>query len=90
MSENNEPSKLTIHASSPNSTIMAFAKVPKGPRRTTANSSRKLQIRSCGRGLLHQIGGSESLGEHDDTNNSEILLSKHCLQIWGSKRIDRR
>jgi hypothetical protein len=81
MSKNSEPTKLTIHASSPNSTIMAFAKVGNEPRWTTASSSRKLQIRSCGRGLLHQMGGSESFGEHHNTNNSEILLAKHSLQI---------
>jgi hypothetical protein len=79
MSKNSEPAKLTIHASSPNSTIMAFAKVGNGPRWTTANNLRKLQIRSCGRGLLHQMGGKESFGEYHDTNNSEILLAKHSL-----------
>jgi hypothetical protein len=69
MSENSEPAKLTINASSPNSTIMAFAKVGNGHRRTTATNSRKLQIRTCGRGLLHQMGGSESFGEHHGTRN---------------------
>jgi hypothetical protein len=88
MSKNSEPEKSTIHASSPNSTIMAFAKVGNGPRWTTANSSRKLQVRSCGRRLLHKMGGSESFGEHHDTINSEILLAKHSLQIRGSKRTD--
>jgi hypothetical protein len=79
MSKNSEPAEFTIHVNSPNSTIMAFAKVGDGPCRTTANSSRKLQVRSCGHRLLHQIGGSESFGEHHDTNNSEILLAKHSL-----------
>jgi hypothetical protein len=79
MLENSKPTKFPIHASSPNSTIMASAKVGNGPRRTTANSSRKLQIRSSGRGLLHQMGGSKSFGEHHCTDNSEILLAKHCL-----------
>jgi hypothetical protein len=89
MSKNSESSKLTIHASSPNSTIMAFAKVGNGSCWTTPDSSRKLQIRSCGRGLLHQMGGSESFGEYQDTNNSEIFLVKYSLQIQGSKRTDR-
>jgi hypothetical protein len=89
MSKNRESSKLTIHASSPNSTIMAFAKVGNGSCWTTPDSSRKLQIRSCGRGLLHQMGGSESFGEYQDTNNSEIFLVKYSLQIQGSKRTDR-
>jgi hypothetical protein len=36
MSKNSESAKLTIHASSPNSTIMAFAKVENGPHWTIA------------------------------------------------------
>jgi hypothetical protein len=68
--KNNESAKLTIHASSPNSTITALAKVGNGSSWTTTNSSRKLQIRSCGRRLLHQMGGSESIGEYHNTNNS--------------------
>jgi hypothetical protein len=89
MSINSKSAKLTIHASSPNSTIMAFAKVGNGSSWTAANSSRKLQIRSCGRGLVHQMGGSKSTSKHHGTNNPEILLAKHSLQIRGSKRIDR-
>jgi hypothetical protein len=38
MLENSELSKLTIHASSPNSTIVAFAKVGNGPRRNTSTA----------------------------------------------------
>jgi transposase InsO family protein len=52
MSKNSESAKLAIHVSSSNSTIMALAKVGNGPRWTTANSSRKQQIRICGRGLF--------------------------------------
>jgi hypothetical protein len=89
MSKNSESTKLAIHASSPNSTIMAAAKVGNGSSWTAANSSRKLQIRSCCRGLLHQMGGSKSTGEHHGTNDSKILLAKHSLQIWGSKRTSR-
>jgi hypothetical protein len=89
MSKNSEPAEFTNYASSLNSTIMTFAKVGDGPCWTTANSSRKLQVRSCGRRLLHQMGGSESFGEHHGTNNSEIILAKHSLQIRVSKRTDR-
>jgi hypothetical protein len=89
MSKNGESAKPTIHASSPNSSIMAFANVRNGYGRTAANSLRKLQIRSCGRGLLHQMVGSKSTREHHGTNNSEILLAKHNLQIRGSKRTHR-
>jgi hypothetical protein len=87
MSKNNESAKLAIHASSSNSFIRAFAKVGNGSSWTTANSSRKLQIRSCGRGLLHQMGGSESIGEYYSTNNLEILLAKHNLQIGVPKEL---
>jgi hypothetical protein len=89
MSKNSKSTKLVIHASSPNSFVIAFAKVGNGSSWTATNSSRKLQIRSCGRGLLHQMGGSESISEYHSTNNPEILLAKHSLQIQGSKRIDR-
>jgi ribonuclease HI len=41
-----------------------------GSSGTAANSSRKLQIRSYGRGLLHQMGGSKSIGEYHNTNDS--------------------
>jgi hypothetical protein len=88
MSKNRESTKFTIHASSLNSPIMAFAKVRNGSSWVAANISRKLQIHSCGRGLLHQMGGSKSIGEYHGTNDSEILLAKHSLQIWGSKRTD--
>jgi hypothetical protein len=68
---------------------MDFAKVESGSSWTAANNSTKMQIRSCHRGLLHQMGGSESIGEYHNTNNPKILLAKHSLQIWGSKIIDR-
>jgi hypothetical protein len=86
--KNNKSAKLTIHDSSSNSPFMAFAKVGNGPSWTTTNSLRKLQIRSCGHGLLHQMGGSKSTSEHHGTNDPEILLTKHSLQIRGSKRTD--
>jgi hypothetical protein len=44
--KNNESKKLTIHASSSNSVIMAFAKVGNGSGWPIANNLRKLQIRS--------------------------------------------
>jgi hypothetical protein len=71
MLENRESAKLAIHASASNSTILAFAKLRNGSCWTTTNGSRKLQIRSCGCGLLHQMGRSESFGEHQSANNSE-------------------
>jgi hypothetical protein len=46
MSKNSELAKLAIHASSFNSSIMAFAKVGNGSGWPIANNSRKLQIRS--------------------------------------------
>jgi hypothetical protein len=44
MSKNTKSAKLAIHASSPNSSVMAFAKVGNGSSQTAANSSRKLQF----------------------------------------------
>jgi hypothetical protein len=29
------------------------------------------------------VGGSKGIDEYHSTNNSEILLEKHNLQIWG-------
>jgi hypothetical protein len=55
MPKNDESTKSTFHASSPDSTIMAIAKVGNGSSRTITNSSRKLQIRSCRRGLFHEV-----------------------------------
>jgi hypothetical protein len=49
-----------------------------GPLPTTQGNCK---IRSCGCGLFHQMGGSKSTGEHHDTNDPEILLAKHSLQI---------
>jgi hypothetical protein len=68
---------------------MAFAMVGNGSNWNATNSSSKLKIRSCDHGLLHQMGGSESIGEYHGTNNPKILLAKHNLQIRGSKRTDR-
>jgi hypothetical protein len=81
MPENGESAKSTFHASSPDSTIMATAKVGNGSSRTIANSSRKLQIHNCCYGLLHEVGRSKTTREHQGTNNSEVLLAKHNLQI---------
>jgi hypothetical protein len=61
MSKNSESTKLVIHASSTSSPVMALAKVRNGSSWIAANSSRKLQIRSCRRGLLHQMGGAKAL-----------------------------
>jgi hypothetical protein len=89
MPKNNKSAKLTIHASSPNSSVMAFAKVGNGSSWTAANSSRNFQIRSCGRGLLHQMGGSESIGEYHDTNNPKNFLAKHReLTVDNGKQFD--
>jgi hypothetical protein len=46
MPENSESTKLAIHASLSNSTIMASAKVGNGLGRPIADSSRKLQVRN--------------------------------------------
>jgi hypothetical protein len=62
--------KTYFHASSSNSTIMAFAKVGNGSSWTTANSSRKLQIRSCHYGLFHEMGGSKR-GHRDSSPSTE-------------------
>jgi hypothetical protein len=88
MPENGESTKSTLHASSPHSTIMAIAKVGNGSSRTIANGSRKLQIRICCCGLLHEVGISKTTREHQGTNNSEVLLAEHNLQIWSSERTD--
>jgi hypothetical protein len=88
MPENGESAKPTFHASSLNSTIMALAKVGKGSSWTITNSSRKLQIRSGRCGLFHKMGRSKTIREHQGTNNLEVLLAKHNLQIWSSERTD--
>jgi hypothetical protein len=89
MLENGESTESTFHASSPHSTIMTIAKVGNGPSLTTANSSRKLQIRnSCRCGLFHEVGRSETTREHQSPNNLEVLLAEHNLQIWSSQRTD--
>jgi hypothetical protein len=89
MSENGESTKPTFNVNPSNSTIMALAKVGNGFSWTTTSSSRKLQIRSCRCGLFHEIGGSKTTREHQGTNDPEVLLEKHNMQIWSSKRTDR-
>jgi hypothetical protein len=84
MPENGEPTKSTFHASSLDPTIMATVKVGNGSSQTTAKGSRKLPIRSCCRGLFHEVGRSKTTREHQSTNNSEVLLVEHNLQIWSS------
>jgi hypothetical protein len=88
MSENGESTKFTFHASSLDPTIMATAKVEIGSSRTIANGSRKLPIRSCCCGLFHEVGRSKATREHQSSNNSEVLLAEHNLQIWSSQRTD--
>jgi hypothetical protein len=88
MPKNGESAKLTFHASSSNSTIMALAEVGNGSSRTTTNSSRKLQICSYRGGLFHEMGRSKTTCEHQSTNNLEVLLAKHNLQIWSSEGVD--
>jgi hypothetical protein len=89
MSKNNKSAKLAIHASSLNFSVMAFAKVGNGSSWTATNSSRKFQIRSCGHGLLHQMGGSKSIGKYHDTNNPKNFLAKHReLTVDNGKQFD--
>jgi hypothetical protein len=83
--QQNLPS-MPVHLIPPSWPLQRWGMDLVGP---TANSSRKLQICSCGRGRLHQMGRSESFGEYHSTNNSEILLAEHSLQIRGSKRTNR-
>jgi transposase InsO family protein len=33
------------------------------------------------------VGGGKSVGEYQSTNNPEILLADHNLQIWGTKEL---
>jgi hypothetical protein len=88
MPENGKSTKFTLYASSPNSTIVALAKVGNGSSRTITNSPRKLQIRSCRYGLLHEVGRSKTTREYQGTKNSEVLLVEHNLQIQRSERTD--
>jgi hypothetical protein len=48
MSENNESTKLAIHASSYNSSFMASAKVGNGLGRSIANNLGELQVHNSG------------------------------------------
>jgi hypothetical protein len=34
------------------------------------------------------MGGGKTTCEHQSTNNSEVLLVEHSLQVWGSQRTD--
>jgi hypothetical protein len=64
MPENNELAKFTINVSSPDSTIMAPAKVGNGSGMAIANDSRELPICSrCSR-LFHEVGRSKATCEH--------------------------
>jgi hypothetical protein len=67
---------------------MASAKVGNGSSWTATSSLRKLLICNCRSGLFHEVGGSKTTREHQGTNNSEVLLAKHNLQIWSSERTD--
>jgi hypothetical protein len=84
MPENSESAEFTINASSPDSTIVALAKVGNGSSRAIANGSGELPIRSCCGRLFHEVGGSKATCEHQSTNSSEVLLAEHNLQVWGS------
>jgi hypothetical protein len=84
MPENSESTKFTFNASSLNSTILAIAKVGNGSSRAIANGSRELPIRSCCSRLFHEVGRSKTTCEHQKTNNSEVLLAEHSLQVWSS------
>jgi hypothetical protein len=81
MPENGESTKFTINASALNPTIMATAEVGGGSGRTIANGSSKLPIHTCGCQLFIKVGGSKTTREHQSTNNSEVLLAEHNLQI---------
>jgi hypothetical protein len=81
MPENSESTKFTFNASALDPTIMATAKVGDGSGRTIANGSRRLLIRSYCCRLFHEVGRSKTTREHQSTNNSEVLLAEHNLQI---------
>jgi hypothetical protein len=84
MPKNSESTKFTFHASSLDPTILATAKVGIGSSRAIANGSRELPIRSCCCRLFHEMGRSKITREHQSTNNLEVLLAEHNLQIWSS------
>jgi hypothetical protein len=84
MPENSEPTESTFNASSLNSTIVAIAKVGNGSSRAIANGSGELPIRSCCSRLFHKVDGGKTTCEYQSTNNSEVLLAEHSLQVWGS------
>jgi hypothetical protein len=88
MPENSEPTEFTFNASSLNSTIVAIAKVGNGSGRAIANGSGELPIRSCCSRLFHKMAGGKSTCKHQSTNNSEVLLAEHSLQVWGPQRTD--
>jgi hypothetical protein len=84
MPENSKSTKFTFHASSLDPTILATAKVGNGSSRTLAHGSRELPIHSYCCRLFHEVGRSKTTREHQSTNNSEVLLAEHNLQIWSS------
>jgi hypothetical protein len=84
MPENSESTEFTFNASSLNSTISAIAKVGNGSSRAVANGSGDLPIRNYCSRLFHEVGRSKTTREHQSTNNSEVLLVEHNLQVWGS------
>jgi hypothetical protein len=81
MPENGESTKFTFNASALDPTIMATAKVGDGSSRTIANGSRRLPIRCYCCRLFHEVSRSKTTREHQSTNNSEVLLAEHNLQI---------
>jgi hypothetical protein len=88
MPENNESAKFTINANSLDSTIVALAKVGNGSGRAIADGSGELPIYSRSSRLFHEVGRSKATCEHQSTDNSEVLLAEHSLQVWGPQRTD--
>jgi hypothetical protein len=86
MPENVKSAKLTLYASSSNSTVVALAKVGNGYSQTITNNPRKLQIRSCRCGLFHKVGRSKTTREHESANNSTVTLSKNITSLWALMR----
>jgi hypothetical protein len=84
MPESSEPTEFTFNASSLNSTVVAIAKVGNGSSRAIANDSGELPIRSCCSRLFHKVAGGKTTCEYQSTNNSEVILVEHSLQVWGS------
>jgi hypothetical protein len=87
MPENGKSTESAFNASSPNSTDLASAKVGNGSSGPVANSSRQLPIRSCCSRLFHKVGGGKTAREYQSSNNSEILLAEHSLQVRGPREL---